>query len=151
MGNKGGEYATLCNIWQSGMVRNFTSNFKRRIKSLFKINRSTSNRNKTKVYTENLHAQDVSGRIQRKGINDKRCCNSQELEAFEINLNDIVKIDFTTEYIETYDLKVEFNENYIVSENNIKVHNSGKSYMLCYWLTTMCIAYPDTAWGLGLS
>lgn len=26
---------------------------------------------------------------------------------------------------------------------------SGKSYMLCYWLSTMCIAYPDTAWGLG--
>lgn len=26
---------------------------------------------------------------------------------------------------------------------------SGKSYMLCYWLTTMCIAYPETAWGLG--
>ena len=25
---------------------------------------------------------------------------------------------------------------------------SGKSYLLCYWLTTMCIAYPDTAWGL---
>lgn len=26
---------------------------------------------------------------------------------------------------------------------------SGKSYLLCYWLTSMCIAYPDTAWGLG--
>ena len=26
---------------------------------------------------------------------------------------------------------------------------SGKSYLLCYWLTTMCIAYPGTAWGLG--
>ncbi len=26
---------------------------------------------------------------------------------------------------------------------------SGKSYLLCYWLTTMCLAYPDTAWGLG--
>lgn len=26
---------------------------------------------------------------------------------------------------------------------------SGKSYLLCYWLTTMCIAYPETAWGLG--
>jgi len=26
---------------------------------------------------------------------------------------------------------------------------SGKSYLLCYWLTTMAIAYPETAWGLG--
>lgn len=26
---------------------------------------------------------------------------------------------------------------------------SGKSYLLCYFLTTMCIAYPDTGWGLG--
>ena len=26
---------------------------------------------------------------------------------------------------------------------------SGKSYLLCYWLTIMCIAYPDTGWGLG--
>lgn len=26
---------------------------------------------------------------------------------------------------------------------------SGKSYLLCYWITTMCIAYPGTAWGLG--
>jgi hypothetical protein len=26
---------------------------------------------------------------------------------------------------------------------------SGKSYLMCYWLTTMCIAYPETAWGLG--
>ena len=26
---------------------------------------------------------------------------------------------------------------------------SGKSYLLAYWLTAMCLAYPDTAWGLG--
>jgi hypothetical protein len=26
---------------------------------------------------------------------------------------------------------------------------SGKSYLLCYWLTIMCIAYPDTGWGMG--
>lgn len=26
---------------------------------------------------------------------------------------------------------------------------SGKSYLLCYWLTTMAIAYPGTGWGLG--
>lgn len=25
----------------------------------------------------------------------------------------------------------------------------GKSYLLCYWLLTMCEAYPGTAWGLG--
>lgn len=26
---------------------------------------------------------------------------------------------------------------------------SGKSYLLCYWLTIMCVAYPGTGWGLG--
>src|SRR5690349_21816397 len=26
---------------------------------------------------------------------------------------------------------------------------SGKSYLLCYWITTMCIGYPGTAWGIG--
>lgn len=26
---------------------------------------------------------------------------------------------------------------------------SGKSYLLCYWLTIMCTAYPGTGWGLG--
>lgn len=26
---------------------------------------------------------------------------------------------------------------------------SGKSYLACYWLTIMCVAFPDTAWGLG--
>jgi hypothetical protein len=26
---------------------------------------------------------------------------------------------------------------------------SGKSYLLCYWLTIMCLAYPDTGWGMG--
>lgn len=26
---------------------------------------------------------------------------------------------------------------------------SGKSYLLCYWLTIMCVAYPETYWGLG--
>lgn len=26
---------------------------------------------------------------------------------------------------------------------------SGKSYLLCYWLTICCIAYPGTGWGLG--
>jgi len=26
---------------------------------------------------------------------------------------------------------------------------SGKSYLLCYWLTSMAIAYPGTGWGLG--
>ncbi len=25
----------------------------------------------------------------------------------------------------------------------------GKSFLMCYWIVTMCIAYPDTAWGLG--
>lgn len=25
----------------------------------------------------------------------------------------------------------------------------GKSYLLCYWLTIMCYAYPETTWGLG--
>lgn len=25
----------------------------------------------------------------------------------------------------------------------------GKSYLLCYWLVAMCIAYPGTGWGLG--
>lgn len=26
---------------------------------------------------------------------------------------------------------------------------SGKSYLLCYWITIMCIGYPGTAWGIG--
>lgn len=26
---------------------------------------------------------------------------------------------------------------------------SGKSYLACRWLTTMCLRYPDTGWGLG--
>lgn len=26
---------------------------------------------------------------------------------------------------------------------------SGKSYLLCYWITSMSIAYPGTGWGLG--
>lgn len=26
---------------------------------------------------------------------------------------------------------------------------SGKSYLMCYWLTIMCNSYPGTAWGLG--
>lgn len=26
---------------------------------------------------------------------------------------------------------------------------SGKSYLLCYWLVSMCISFPETSWGLG--
>ena len=26
---------------------------------------------------------------------------------------------------------------------------SGKTYLLCYWLTINSLAYPDTAWGLA--
>lgn len=26
---------------------------------------------------------------------------------------------------------------------------SGKSYLLCYWVTSLAIAYPDTGWGIG--
>jgi hypothetical protein len=26
---------------------------------------------------------------------------------------------------------------------------SGKSYLMCYWLLSMALAYPNTAWGLG--
>ena len=26
---------------------------------------------------------------------------------------------------------------------------SGKSYLLCYWITIMCIRYPETYWALG--
>ena len=25
----------------------------------------------------------------------------------------------------------------------------GKSYLIAYWITIMCLSYPDTAWGLG--
>lgn len=67
----------------------------------------------------------------------------------EIRLDEIKEIHFTTENIETYDLCVSDNHNYVITKENIKVHNSGKSWVAGEWLTMNCIAYPGTGWGLA--
>lgn len=135
--------------WTDNMEWNFTSGIERGRKSNIYTYGNSSNRNKAEVQTKEIYKGNVRERIQRFAAYDKGYSFGPKLEAREIILDEIKEIHFTTENIETYDLCVSDNHNYVITTENIKVHNSGKSWVAGEWLTMNCIAYPGTGWGLA--
>src|SRR5699024_594000 len=94
-----------------------------RVKSLeCEINGTRCERDKTEVQAESLYKEDVSGGVWCS-TNDNKRCHIKTLEACEITgfKHDDLPI--------MYDLCVEDNHNYTVTENNYLVHNSGKSFL----------------------
>lgn len=92
----------------------------------FKADGETSIRNTRKIQKWEYYSQKTWNRI-RSGRYNNRICDTERLEAFEINIDNITEIYLTDGNEVVYDLSVNGNHNFIVSENNIIVHNSGKS------------------------
>lgn len=80
-----------------------------------------------------------------KGMHNKRHNIKTKLEACCLNIDKIVEIEFYISKEKVYDLCVEDNHNYIITKENIIVHNS-KSFTGCLWILTSCIKYPETRW-----
>jgi len=91
----------------------------------------------------------INKRIQCETKLHKRCNSTQELEAREINLNEIINIKYTEPDCLVYDLMVEDNHSYVITRDNIIVHNSGKSFLGCFWLFSQCVAYPGVTYLMG--
>jgi len=70
-------------------------------------------------------------------------------QAREIDITQIERIEFFESDNYVYDIEVKDYENYIISESNIIVHNSGKSWLICEWLITQCLAHPGSKWFIG--
>jgi len=112
--------------------------------------RGTSIRDTETVCTEKGNACNSCRDVQSKSGNNKRYCYKEKLEAFELDVRNIESISLVRVATKVHDLEVQDNANYIVSRNNIIVHNSGgKSYLGCVWATSMCLAYPNTGWLIG--
>ena len=68
---------------------------------------------------------------------DKRCYFTKELVAREITVCELLGSKVVVEDILVYDLTVANNHNYVVTKENIIVHNSGKSVLGCFWLLVL--------------
>ena len=93
---------------------------------------------------------DVGKGISCKPSDYQRYRFKEELEARELEIEAIESIDIIEKEGFVYDLEVKDNHNYLVSRSNIIVSNSGgKSFLGCFWLLSMCLAYPGTGWLMG--
>ena len=124
------------------------SPIKERFKQWYEyIKRISSYRNQAEVHTQSLRKEETCSRIPRQTKHYKGHHSSQELEASEINPDDIVEIEFYKSSEEVYDLNVAVNHNYVITKKNIIVHNSAggqKSFTGCLWQIVRRLKYPGT-------
>lgn len=125
MGYSPREHTALCkcrktNIQQRGKERDE------------QINRDSSERDKKEIQTESLHKKSSSERVWSISSNNKRCSLSL-LEAREININEIISIKEIESTETLYDLQVESTKSYVITKENLIVHNSGKTYNILKW------------------
>lgn len=92
----------------------------------------------------------TSQKVWRIPSHDQGHHPTEKLEARSLDSVQIESVRFLSSNEEVFDLEVEDNSNFIVSKSNIIVHNSGgKSYLGCFWILSMCLAYPGTGWLIG--
>lgn len=91
------------------------------------------------VHSKGGHSKDVGGRVWSQRASDKRCDIGQTLEPSQIK-----EIRFELYQGFVYDLHVENNHNYCLTENNYIVHNSGKSFLGCSLIFGDACMYPGT-------
>lgn len=96
----------------------------------FFIKRTSSFRNKKKVQAECLYKENACQRIWCNSISNKRHSYKKKLGAFEINPTLIKNVKYSIKEQLVYDLTIEHNNNYCITEENILVHNSGKTFSL---------------------
>lgn len=121
------KHGSVCKkYWQQKNIETFNRVSNRHID----IKRKTSARDKGKIQTNNLYARDVSKGISGFNRLYQRDSELQKLEAFEIKLSDIKEIILENINENVYDLSVVDNNNYFITDNEILVHNCGKTYSL---------------------
>jgi hypothetical protein len=113
-----------------------------------KVKRGTSKGDKAKVQAASLYASNVSRGVWGVPI-DHKGRNFKALEAREIDLGSITSIEFLESEEVVYDLNVEGNHNYVLARNNTLVHNSGKTFLGCFWQITRRWLYPGTRGFMG--
>lgn len=62
----------------------------------------------------------------------------------ELHLSEVFAIRPYTEQVELWDLSVEKNSNFCVTEHNLIVHNSGKTFLIVAIICTMSLKYPGS-------
>ena len=103
------------------------------------IEQSTSLRDKSKVQAEDSNERDVRKRVWGISCDNQRCSVAKEMDSHLIS-----EIRFELLQDTVFDLTVEDNHNYIVTESNIIVHNSGKSFLGCSLICADALMYPGT-------
>ena len=101
--------------------------------------KSTSIRNKGEVQTKSCNKRYIRKGIWSCSNNDKRYSVAKELDAHLVS-----EIRFELIKDSVFDLTVADNHNYIVTESNIIVHNSGKSFIGCSLICADALMYPKT-------
>jgi hypothetical protein len=122
---------------------------KRRADWDVKTYRTASKRDKTKVYSESLYKGYASTGIQHKSIDGERYCDKKKLEARSIDLSKIKSICVYEFDGLVYDLTVQDNHNYVLSAGDTIVHNSGKSFLGCFWQIVRRMYNPGTRGFMG--
>ncbi len=92
--------------------------------------------NTQKVQPTSIHERNVGEGVQCFTRYDQRHNIEKELGAFVVNTFESNQV--------CYDFEVEDNHNYLISENNIIAHNSGKSLLGCMWHIYRRTKYPKT-------
>ncbi len=107
-----------------------TSTTSKRVKKWYgKTNRATSKRNKRKIQAKSIYGKNFSSRVQSKFSSNKRySLQEEDLEAHQINLDEIIDFKIFKSNQIVYDICVDNVKNYCVTKDNIIVHNSGKTY-----------------------
>jgi len=108
----------------------------------FKTNGRKGNGNKEKIQTKNIYKSHVGSGIWGFSCYNKGC-NIKELEACSF------VEELSNELF--YDLEVEDNHNYLVTELDIIAHNSGKSMLGCLWHVIRRVKYPNSRGLIGRS
>lgn len=103
--------------------------------------------NPVEVQTPNLHKKDVGGRIWCFPLCNSGC-DTEKLEARCITEQEIRESKIVDYEGYVYDLEVKDNHSYVITKDNLIVHNSGKTLLECFWLTFQCLAYPGVGYAL---
>jgi hypothetical protein len=111
--------------------------------------RGKSKENKIEIYSKSLHQRNARPRIWSFSCNDKRHCATKELEARQIEISDIIKIEISNSSETVYDLTVQDAHNYIITDQNFIVHNSGKSVLGSIWQHGRRITMPESRGSIG--
>lgn len=135
VGEQARQHKALCREWKAG-PESWGEKWDQQVKGLASI------RDKKKIQAKSLHKGYAwtgirGGAMHHKGYSSKEIMGASEIDPTEII--DII-FDDTNECV--YDLTVEDNHNFCITEDNIIVHNSGKSVFIAQRYLYRCLSEP---------